>query len=228
MEKQSGSKLGGTTAIAMGVLYLLMGLIYVLMPDDQKAYMDLARFWPSVAETPVFGVAQSVAWFLIGILALAAVPAISKLISPQRGEFLSWIQRLCLFGFAVTALQEIRSVALSVRIAEAYVAGNDAVKASIIALQGVQGLDPLFVLVYGLVGLWFFSLNLTALIRGALPKALGIVGIAGGVAYWLALIGNVFQIIPIVIVAAIAAIIVGPIWLCWIGALLLRGKAAPA
>ncbi len=228
MEKQNVSKLGGITAIAMGVLYLLVGLIYVLTPADQKAYMDFARFWPSFAEIPVFGVMQSVVWFLIGILALAAVPAISRLISLECGELLCWMKRLGLFGFAVGALQEIRSAALSVRIAQAYVTGSEAVKNSIIATQGVQGLDPLFVFAFGFVGLWFFSYNLTALLRGTLPKVLSIIGIAGGVAYWLALIGNVFQIIPIIIVAAIAAIVIAPIWLIWIGGMLLKTKQEKA
>ena len=122
---------------------------------------------------------------------------------------------------AVHAIEEIRTTTLAKRIADAYVDGGAAAKAAITAL-GLQHIDPLHIFKFGLVGLWIFVVNLYGLSKKTFPTMLSIIGITGAIAYWLDLIGNVSQSVILVAIAAITAIILGPVWFIWIGTVIAK------
>ena len=208
-------RVAGILAIISGILLLAIGVNYLFMPDAQKEYLQ-PEFWPSFADQPASGIIQSIAFAVIGFLALGLIPVIAKLVGGEISEFLRWMMFLGMLGFAVHAIDEIRSMVFTTRIADAYVDSDAATKSAIMAL-GLQHLDPLHIFKFGLVGLWVFVANLTGLSKKTLPSLLAIIGIIGAVAYWINLIGNSFQIMILITIAAITAIILGPIWFIWIG-----------
>lgn len=218
--KDSFIKAAGIIAIIIGILYLLIGVNYLFMPGAQKEYLS-PEFWPSFAEQSISGNIQSIAFALIGFLALGLIPIITKLAGGEISSFLRWMMLLGVLGFAVHAVEEIRTMALAARIADAYVNGDAGIKSAIGAL-GLQHIDPLHIFKFGLVGLWIFVVNLYGLSKKTLPSILCIIGIIGAVAFWIDLVGNVFQAVPLITIAAIIAIIVGPVWYIWMGIVITR------
>jgi hypothetical protein len=208
----------GIIAIIMGILYLTVGVNYLFMPEAQKEYLR-PEFWPSYADNPTSAYVQSVAFSLIAVLALVLMPLVTKIAGGQITRFLRWMLLLGTIGYAVHALEEIRAMALATRIADAYVNGDTATQSAIVAL-GLQDLDPLHVFKFGFVGLWIFAVNVAGLSRRTFPAVLALLGILGALAYWVDLVGNVFQLVPLVTTASVTAIIVGPIWFIWMGILI--------
>ena len=215
-------RVAGILAIIMGILYLAVGLNYLFMPEAQKEYLR-PEFWPSFAEQPTFGYIQSVVFALIAVLALGLMPIVTKLAGGEISRFLRWMMILGMLGYVVHAVEEIRTMALAMRIADAYIQGDTATKSAIAAL-GLQHLDPLHIFKFGLVGLWILVVNLVGLARKTFPAVLAILGIIGAVAFWIDLVGNVFQAVVLVTASSITAIILGPIWFIWMG-ILIRKKA---
>jgi hypothetical protein len=211
-------KVAGILAIIIGVLYLLMGVNYLFIPEAQKEYLR-PEFWPSFAEQPISGYIQSIIFAVIGFLALGLIPVITKLAGGEVSGFLRWMMFLGMLGFSVHIIEELRSIALTTRIADAYVNGDTATKSAITAL-GLQHIDPLFIFKFGLVGLWIFVVNFYGLAKKSLPTILSILGIIGAVAFWISLVGNVLQAVSLITIGAITAIILGPIWFIWMGILL--------
>ncbi len=218
-------KVTGILAIVVGILYLIIGVNYLFIPEAQKDYLQ-PEFWPSFSEKPANGIIQSTAFALIGLLALGLIPVITKMIRGESSDFLRWMMYLGLLGFAVHAVDEIRTMTLGLRIADAYVEGDSSTKNAIAAL-GLQHIDPLHICKFGLVGLWMIVINFYAITKKSLPTILCIIGIIGGLAFWLDLVGNVLIAIPIITIAAITAIVLGPIWFIWLG-VVMRNRAGEA
>jgi hypothetical protein len=123
---------------------------------------------------------------------------------------------LGMLGYMVHAVDELRTIALATRIANAYVEGDGATKSAIAAL-GLQHLDPMHIFKFGLVGLWALVVDVVGLAKKTFPTVLALVGILGAAAFWTDLVGNVVQSVSLVTVASVSAIILGPVWFIWMG-----------
>ena len=211
-------RVAGALAIVMGILYLVVGANFIFMPEAQKEYLQ-PEFWSSFAEQPISGYIQSIAFALIAVLALCLMPIVTQLAGGEISRFLRWMMILGMFGYVVHAVEEIRTMALATRIADAYVHGDSATKSAIAALW-LQHLDPLHIFKFGFVGLWILVVNLVGLVKKTFPAALATIGIIGAVAFWINLVGNVFQTVVLVTTASVTAIILGPIWFIWMGVLI--------
>jgi hypothetical protein len=222
----SFTRVAGALAIAIGILYLLVGVNYLFMPEAQKEYLN-PEFWPSFSAYPASGMIEYIAFAAIGILALGVVPVISGLAGGKVSGFFQWVVSLGMLGFAVHVVEVIRFLALTKRIADAYVAGDAATRSAVAAI-GLQHLDPLHLFKFGLVGLWLLVVSILGISKKTLPAVLCVIGIVGGVGFWILLVGNVLQLVPLVTAMAITAIVLGPIWYIWVGVRLLRGGAASA
>ncbi len=225
MNEKSIGKLGGICAVIMGILYVLVGITYLLLPEAQKGgpeIEDLAKALLSINQNPTLLILQYVEFALIGILAFAAVPAISGLVQTVNEGWARWTKNLAYLGFAVVAISYFRAIALTPWRAAAFVAGDASTRAAIAGIGSVY-IDPQGWLSFGAVGLWFLVVNVLALRGGKLPKVLGIIGIVGAISYGLVVAGNVTGIVLLVMIAAgLGGIIVAPIWFIWIGVRLLR------
>ncbi len=225
MNEKSIGKLGGICAVIMGVLYVLVGITYLLLPEAQKGgpeIEDLAKALLSTNQNPILTILLNVEFALIGVIAFAAVPAISGLVQTVNEGWARWTRNLAYLGFAVLAINYFRAIALTPWRAEAFAAGDASTRAAIVGVGPIL-IDPQGWLSFGGVGLWFLVVNILALRGGKLPKVLGIIGIVGAISYGLVVAGNVTGITLLVMIAAgLGGIIVGPIWFIWIGVRLLR------
>ena len=225
MNEKSIVKLGGICAVIVGILYVLVGITYLLLPEAQKGgpeIEDFAKILLSVSQDPILTILLYVEFALIGVIAFAAVPAISGLVQTVNEGWARWTRNLAYLGFAVLAISYFRAIALVPWRAAAYAAGDASTRAAI-AGSGSFLVDPHGWLSFGAVGLWFLVVNILALRGGLLPKLLGIIGIVGAILYGLVVAGNVTGIVILSMIAAgLGGIIVAPIWFIWIGVRLSR------
>ena len=217
MKDNTLSKLGGNCSILLGILYLVIGITYLLLPADQKQTSAVDKFLPSFAENPTMQVIQFWAFALSGLVAIAVVLAVSENVRSGNEGWVRWTSTLAILGFAVVAINNFRNIGYQLPLARTYVEG-DAVTKTVIELGGPFGLDPQGWLSFGAVGLWVLVVSLLALRAGTWPKLLTYIGIATAIAYWLIVTGFVSnQETLFTIGAALGGIILAPIWYIWAG-----------
>lgn len=217
MKTNSLNKLGGNCSILLGILYLLIGVTYLLLPADQKQTSAVDKFLPSFAENPTTQIIQFWGFALSGLVAIAVVLAVSESVRSENEGWVRWTSNLAILGFAVVAINNFRNIAFQPGLARAYVEG-DAVTKTVIELSGPYSLDPQGWLGFGAVGLWVFVVSLLARRAGIWPRLLTYIGTATGLAYWLIVVGFVFnQEMLFTIGAALGGIILAPIWYIWVG-----------
>jgi hypothetical protein len=217
MEGKKLAKLGGICSILVGISYLVVGIAYVLGPSEQRPGATSADFLTSYAQEPLMTNLMYWAFALGAFFAIAVVLAISEMMLSTNAGWVRWTSNLAVIGFGVTALQYFRFLALYPDMAATYTAGDAAIKAATEASQFTLALDPFGWLMFGAVGLWILVVNLLALRANSWPKILSYVGIAGGIAYMLVVAGYVLVFYTLNLIAAVGAIIIGPIWYIWMG-----------
>lgn len=226
MKSDSLNKLGGLCSILVGALYVLVGATYVLLPPEQQAGGTPDAFYRSFAQSQTLSMINFWAFALAGVFALGALPAITESVRSVNEGWARWTSNLAYLGFAVTAIDFFRSIALQPNRAAAYVAGDASVRAVLAAPTFAAGLDPDGWLGFGGVGLWALMTSLLAMRSKRWPNTLAYVGIAVGILYWLVVVSLVFDNAALLqIVAALGGVVAAPIWYIWVG-MRLR-KAAP-
>jgi len=220
-------RLGGACAVVVGISYVLAGVTYFLLPAAQRPTAPIPAFLVSYAADPTF--TRVLFWELsLGALfAICVVLALSDVLRPAGEGLARWTSTLALAGFAVTALNGFRALALQPDIAAAYVSADAAAKTAIAATAQTQ-IDPDGWFGFGVVGAWALAAGVLAL-RTGLPRALGYLGVLVGIAYWSVLAGNVLNIEVLTMVGAgVGGVILAPIWFIGIGLWMRRTDAAPA
>jgi len=225
MKNNSLSKLGGICAILVGISYVVVGIANLLTPAEQKIGADAAEFLASFAENSAMSTLEYWAFALGAVLALAVVPAIYDKVRSANKGWVDWTTTLATFGFAFMAIQYFRYLAIYPGRAADYVAADAATKTAMEANQSMMALDPQGWLTFGGVGLWFLVVNLLALRGNIWPKPLAYVGIIGAIVYWLVVPGLALQIETLIVIAAVCAVIVAPIWYIWAGLILRRASS---
>lgn len=224
MAEKSIARLGGVASIAVGVLYLIIAITFLLVPAEQQGGSgteDLLRFFPSFHVNPTPMMALYVEFLLCAVLAMAAVPAITALVRDVNEGLSSWTSNLALLGFALVAVYYVQMIAEAPSRTAAFMAGDSSTRA---ALAIPSGVDPQFLLRYGTTGLWIFIVSVLALKGSKLPKILAAIGILGAAMYWLLAVSDVVGMAATLhtIVAIVGGVVAGPIWFIWVGSRLLK------
>jgi Domain of unknown function (DUF4386) len=221
MKDNSLNKLGGLCAILTGISYILIGVLFLLLPADQQPGGESALFFPSVIRNPTLIRMYYLVFALGAVLALGALPAITEGVRSLNEGWTRWAANLAYLGFGVTAIDFFRLWSVQEYWADVFVDGDPSTQAAIDALG--QGLDPQGWLGFGGVGVWVLVVSLLAMRAGTWPKMLSYIGIAVAAMYWLLVVANVFGIwFLISIVAGLGGVILAPIWFIWLGLLLRR------
>jgi hypothetical protein len=224
-------RLGGACAIVVGISYILVGITYFLLPAAQRPSATIATFLASYAQDPT--ITRLLLWELAlgALFAICVVLALGDILRASGEGWARWMSNLAIIGFAVTALNSFRSLSLQPLVATAYVSADAAAKTAIAATAQTQ-IDPDGWLGFGVVGAWALTAGVLMLRTSALPRVLGYVGIAVGIAYWSVLAGNVLNVELLTSVGAgLGGVVLAPIWFIGIGLTLRRGTVptvAPA
>lgn len=226
MKSNSLNKVGGLCSILVGALYVLLGATYVLLPPEQQAGGRPDDFYRSFAQSPTLSMINYWAFALAAVFALGALPAITESVRSVNEGWARWTSNLAYLGFAVTAIDFFRNIALQPARAAAYVAGDASVRSVLGAPTFAAGLDSNGWLGFGGVGLWVLVTSLLAMRSKLWPNTLAYVGAGVGVLYTLVCVSLVFDISALTqIVAALGGVVAAPIWYIWVGTRL--RKAAP-
>ena len=216
------SKLGGTCSILTGVSYLVIAVIYLLVPPEQQegSGIPIGKFLESFAQNPTSLTVGFLVFGLGSLFGIAAVLAISERVRSANEGWVRWTSNLAIIGFAVNAVDWFRSVALIPASAAAYVQGDAAVKAALTVPGAIAHLDPQAWVRFGAVGLWALVVSLLALRDSTWPKPLAYLGVAVAIANWLIVASNVVQVpsqLLRTIIVGVSVVILPPIWYIWLG-----------
>jgi hypothetical protein len=220
MKDSTLSKLGGICSILLGLSYIVVAVLYLLLPPEQRdaAGIPLGKFLESFAQTPTLLTVGYLVFALGSLLGIAAVLAISESVRYANEGWVRWTSTLATIGFAVNAIDQLRSFALNPARARDYVTGDAAVKAALTVPGALAGLDPQAWIRLGAVGLWILVVSIVALRGSAWPKPLAYLGIVVAIVYWLIVISNFLQIqLFTEVVAGIGLVILAPPWYIWLG-----------
>jgi hypothetical protein len=221
MKNGTLARFGGLCSILLGIVAILSSVVYLLLPPEQRLGVKAAVILPSVARGANLLLAQFWLLALEGVLGLAVVIALSRLVESSAEGWVRFTSSLAMVGFAITAVGNVITIARLPGVAAAYVAGDAATKAALAPVWR-STLDPYGIFGYGAVGVWILVISALALRSSRLPRPLTYVGLAYGVLLLLipvALLTGATTTLLIVVVVLSA--IAGPIWWIWSGLQLL-------
>ena len=223
MEDTSGRKIGSICSLLLGISYLMIAV--AVWFDPLRHVTTRSEFWSLYPTDSTLRLTTHAIFIVGSIIALAVVPAISQLVRQGNEELVRWMVNIAYLGFAVTALSKAWEFSIQPLIAETYVAGDQIMQTAIIATPQIN-LDGVGWLRFGCLGTWMIVINILAYRSFAWPRTLAVLGILGGILYWLVPIGNSFNLefalFMEVVVAILGGAIVGPIWFLWMSFVLRR------
>lgn len=222
MKNRDITSLGSVCAFLSAVLLPVSAISYMLMPPAQQSWADPAAFLFSFAESPTFAMIEYSANLLGAILALAVVGAVAHILRPVHEGWLRWATTIAIVGYSVNAVQYLRYLSLLPSMAERFLVADLPTRAATAGTIYVVPLDLYGWVTYGAFGMWALVVNILALQAKRWPPLLSYVGIGGGIAYWLVVVGYALHINLLNTVAAAAGVVLGPIWLLWMGIVLRR------
>ncbi len=221
MQDRNLNMVGGVCAILLGVITATTIITYILLPSEQRLAVPAAQILPSLAQnaTPLLlDLWQLVA---LGVLGLAVVPAVSRLVHAGQEGWVTWASNLGLLGFAVSAVSNALSAGRLPVLASAYVAGDDSTKAAIAATWR-STLDFQGLWQFGAIGFWILVVSILVLRGNLLPPALTYIGLVLGVLNWLGPVALLLKNQTFIIAVVGPGAVLATIWYIWVGLILSR------
>lgn len=221
--------LGSICSILLGVFSAVAGLVYLLLPEQQRLGTPGSVILPSFANNPTLLNIENLALGIVGILGLAVVPAVAHEFRANDSGWLRWANNLALVGFAVSGIGSFIVLARLPVIAAAYERGDAATQAALAAVWRTT-LDPFGLWGYGAIGLWVLVVSVTMLRRRTVsfPAAMSYLGIVAAFVHWLVPVAFVARTPGLFFVVAAGGGIVVTLWYIWLGVLLRKKTGEPA
>ena len=226
MKDDSLYKLGGFASIVVGISYIVLGISTILLPPNLGGSVPEAQS-PFMYFEANRGLLMTNYWAAVigGVFALAMIPAVSAAVQHLNEGWVRWTSSLATLGFVVAILDSYWAIVENPLRAAAYVAGTEAVRATLTVPGAPQYIDVQGWLGNGGVGLWALVVGLSALRGRVFPKGLAYLWIIGAFAYFMGLASSVVPELSVsgvgIAVSGLGAIL-GPIGYGWMGIHLLR------
>jgi hypothetical protein len=216
IEIESFFRVGWISALAVGILFLMVGVTHFLLPLEQLRGgrgIDEAFFLSLAKHSLVFSLHY---WLvvLLELFSIAVILAFFKVISSTHKGVALWVTVIGIIGTALS-LVDFASVGVKApRIAHQFSSYTANEKAAALII-GLPHVDPCF-LSWVLSGIWFLVCNWLALRNKLLPRYLCYVGILGSCLSILIFLGSTIQKQRIVdIGVGMGGLIIAPIWYIW-------------
>jgi hypothetical protein len=216
--------LTGIFAVLAALSYWIIGATHFLMPKAQLHFATgiKADFFKSLAsESTAFQVHYWV-FAVSSLLVMVVVLGLKDILKTRRSLWLRFTEVLAVTGLALTAIDFVLMQNYALRLAKEF-ANLDAAAQTVISTIGLPHLDPQGLFGFGFTGLWLGTVNLIMIRARQIPKWLAISGLLGAFLNEGVFLGTLFhQPVLIDLAVGIGGIIVGPIWLIWLGIRLIR------
>lgn len=221
------ARTGGNAAIVVGVLYVIAGITYFLLPEAQQGGLGDEGLRSLADDGSVFRV-QGWVFVLSGVFGIGVVVGVDRWLHRVGSGLVRWAGGLAFLGFAVTIIDFLRTTMRLPEIASFYVAVDDeTVQQMIRGDVGLLALDNDGLVTYGAVGLWVLAVSLVAAAERRVPRALSIVGLGVAVLYWVLVVGIVVeQDVLIAIAAGLGGVVLAPVFYIWLGVVMRRESVA--
>jgi hypothetical protein len=223
MKDNSLLKVGSLCALILAIVKLIAPIFYIIMPAELRAEVPGNIFLPAfnANSTPL----MALFWLeaLVGILGIGLVPALSSIVRQKSEGWVTWASNLAIFGFGVSAVGYLLSIARLPLIAKTFV-DNPAVQPALAATWKAS-IDLLGVWGYAAVGFWILVVSILALRNSILPGWLCIVGLVTAVLHLLVPFGAYFKIQTVLIAVVVVSFVSLPVWYLGVS-LQLRKKTA--
>jgi hypothetical protein len=211
---------GGKCAIFVGAVNVAAGLAYLALPAAQKLGSPGADLLPSVAQNGMMLSLLNLCLAVIGVFAIGLVPALTAVVrTPVNEGWLGWAASVAVVGYAVSAVAGLMVIDHVPRVAQAYVAGDAATKAAVLAVwRGT--VDPYAVWGYGAVGLWIYLASAASFGTPQLRMSpvLVLLGILVGVLHLLVPLSFVLNLPVLITIINLLGSVAATVWYVWVGA----------
>lgn len=227
MKDASIAKVGSICAIAAGLLYFVLGIIFYLLPPAHRPGSGLPEGEFLSTGNQGFGMLILEMWViaLSALCVIGVIMAVSELVRSGNEGLVRYTATLATIGCAVIAMTYLLDQWHTPQLLLGY-PQLDRSGQAVLDVIGTRHFDPQGFFGFGLVGLWVLVVNLLALRHGFFPRRLAYAGLVVTLAYWLVVAGRVLPSPPLVAAAAFLGGIVGPWWYIGIG-MHLRSLVSP-
>lgn len=225
MKDNSLYKLGGLASIIVGISYVVIGITGVLIPSNLGGVPDVQSPFMYWEANKTMLLTQWWAMLIGAVFALAMIPAVSATVQHLNDGLVRWTSTLATIAFAVVIVDNYWSIVYTDARARAYLAGTEAMRATLTVPGAAQWIDVQGWLAYGAVGVWLLVCSVLALRYQVWNKGLAYLGILGAFIYFLALASSVisdFVLSGVFVYAGVIGAIFAPIWFTWMGVFLRR------
>lgn len=225
MKDNSVYKLGSIASVIVGISYVVIGITGVLFPSNLGGVPNAQSPFMYWDANKTMLLTQWWAMFIGAVFALAMIPAVSATVQHLNEGWVRWTSTLATIAFAVSILDNYWSIVYTDARAQAYVAGSEAIRATLSVPGAPQAIDVQGWLANGAVGLWVLVVSVLALRHQVWLKGLAYLGIFGASIYFLALLAQVipdFVYSGAIVYIGVLGAVVAPIWFTWMGIYLWR------
>jgi hypothetical protein len=210
---RSLTRLGEICAYLVSAMYILLGVLFWLLPPEQRPFYDFATFFPSFAAAPTVFLIFTWALAFAGLFALVAARSILDLMRPLNDGGVISSTYISILGYVLGVIDAFRVLAIFQQMGAAYSTSAPETQAAMTSMGLMAYLDPTGILKFGGVGVWILLLSALVLRRSRLPAWVGWIGVALGVMYFAQVAGAVLNL-PAVFIAGVTLtnLILAPAW----------------
>ena len=216
-------QLGGVASGLVGVAYLFSALAFLAQPAALRGAASPHDFWLALNDDPAAHLALH--WFsaTAGVLGLAVVPAVLRLVRRQSDGLALWSSALAYLGFAVTARSHLMEVEFDMRVGPVYGTLAPDVQAAVPLVAGLALDVPHGWLTLGGIGLWVLLVSWLGFTSTHLPRGLAMLGFALAAGFVVSVVGFSFGLMPLVTLGiGVGGLVLAPAWFIWLGLALYR------
>ncbi len=231
MNDNSMTKVGAVCSILAGCIFAVSGLVFIAFQAGRFDWNSIGSISQHLSTVPL----ASETWLIVNwgatlasLLSIAGVLALAEVMRPAHPGLVSWLSVLAMIGYAVIAVTNVADYYQINRLALGY-SQLDRSAQQAVNLVGVGSLDPLLNLRFVTLGPWFLTIGWLSLKSRQFPGAIGYLGVIAGIVGVLIFVASLVELEPVVLVAAVLAVVVHPVWLIATGYYLhLLGRKDPS
>lgn len=208
-------RVGGACSILAGCLFAFSGFLFIVFQAGRFDWSSIGSISQYLSHVPSASTIWSIInWIaaLAAFLSIAGVLAIADVMRPTNTGLVNWLSIIAIIGYSVIAVTNVADYYQIKRLAGGY-SRLDLSAQEAVDLVGFGSLDPLLNLRLVTLGPWFLAVGWLCLRRNRLPRAVGYLGVIGGVGGLFVYVMSLAEVEAVVVLGAVVGVVFHPIWL---------------